>query len=229
MSKRVFSKHFPLSAPTHIDRAGLLNIIDNHRTKRQESEDFVTAATVAPRHWSSWNAELARNLFLLLPPSSGSMTLSRNPASLQIPPESLFFSDSESPHTRPKVPSRSPSFFHSCFRPCMSAAASTFKFHGDAFHLAPQTFCFRRLRFTFQLHTPTLFFFSFRHSNPRSFRRGLIHVFHPLRKLRAHFFPSHAMEDEHDSKEMVSRASDPFLIALVPPNLCNILTFSLSL
>ena len=39
---------------------------------------------------------------------------------------------------------------------------------------------------------------------------------------------SHAMEDEHDSTDMVSRAPVQCLLALDPRNLCNILALSLS-
>ena len=68
----------------------------------------------------------------------------------------------------------------------MSVAIFTFRIHGDAFHLAPQTYDFRLLRFTLRFQPPHLFFRPFCHGSPRSVRRGLFHVFHP-RRLRAHF------------------------------------------
>ena len=44
---------------TQIDRVGLSPTIDNYRSKLPESECFVTAGIVVPKHRSSWNAERA--------------------------------------------------------------------------------------------------------------------------------------------------------------------------
>ena len=43
---------FVVTLLTQIDRAGLLNISDNYRSKLPESEGFVTAAIVAQKKWS---------------------------------------------------------------------------------------------------------------------------------------------------------------------------------
>ena len=58
-----------------------------------------------------------------------------------------------------------------------------------------------------------------------SFSLPFVTVVHFLADSEPTSSISHAMEDEHDSMERVSRASDPFLIALDPPNLCSILAF----
>ena len=74
------------------------------------------------------------------------------------------------------------------------------------------------------LHPPvpaSTLFFPFCHSGPRSFRRGLIHVFHLPRRLRAHFFQI--------TRQKGVWSVRPCLIALDRPNRCNILALSLSL
>ena len=86
----------------------------------------------------------------------------------------------------------------------MSVAASTFRIHGDAFHLANQTHGFRLLRFTIRLQTPRLFFFPV--------VRAVHEASDVVSSMSFIFFEdseptssiSHAMEDEHDSKERVS-------------------------
>ena len=84
----------------------------------------------------------------------------------------------------------------------MSVAAFTFRFHGDAFHLAPQTCGFT------VVHEASA-------------------VFVKDSEQTSSIKP--AMEDEHDSKDMVSRGPVQCHIALDLPNFCNILALSLSL
>ena len=138
------------------------------------------------------------------------MILSHNPASLQIPPESLFFSDSEPPHPRLKVPSNLHSFPFLIDSLFPSLPFSPVHVCGG-FHLQDSR---RRL----SPRSTDLVASSF----SRSFGRGPKTPSTPCSI-------SHAMKDEHDSTEMVPRASVQCLVALDPPNLCNILVLSLSL
>ena len=187
IQKLVFSQHSPHSATMRIifhdclslprlqrrksfvrtllaknDRVGLLHIIDNYRRKLPDSEGFVTATIVTPKHRSSWNAErhFERDLFLLLPPGSNSMTLSRHPVSLQIPSSrtTLSFRTLNVLSLVPRCLLILPSFpflFDSLFP---SLPSLPVRVCGG--FLAPQTNGFRRQRFTFRLQTPYLFFFS---------------------------------------------------------------------
>ena len=47
---------FVITLLTQIDRVGLLIILDHYRSKLPESEGFITATVVTPKHRSSWNA-----------------------------------------------------------------------------------------------------------------------------------------------------------------------------
>ena len=81
----------------------------------------------------------------------------------------------------------------------MSVAAFTFRFRGDAFHLAPHT-----CGFTVVHEASAVFVEDSEHTSSIS----------------------PAMEDEHDSKDMVSRGLVQCLVALDLPNFCNILALT---
>ena len=165
------------------------------------------AAIVAPKHRSSWNADRAwhETYFLLLPSSSSSMILSHDPASLQIPPEQLFGLNLSTLVTT-----------------CLQWRLSHLQDSWSRLSLRSAELWLQ----VFPLH-------------PFSF--PLVTVVHEASDVVSMSFIfledseltssiSHAMEDdEHDSTDMLYRASDPCLIALDPPNLCNILALSLSL
>ena len=149
---------FVVTLLTQFDGVDHLTIIDHYRSKLPESEGFVTAAIVTPKQRPSWNADRAWHetyFFCFLPAQV-------NPASLQVLHESLFFSDSEPPHSRHQVCSHLHSLpflfdftFHPChFCPCLSVAALTFRIHGDAFHPAPRNCGFRLFRFTLRFQPP---------------------------------------------------------------------------
>ena len=174
------------------------------------------AAIVAPKHRSSWNADRAwhETYFLPLTSSSSSMILSHDPASLQIPPEQLFGLNLSTLVTTclPSVEAFTPSgFMEPPFTPLRGAVDS-------GFSASPSG---SRLRTSFSFHFVTVV-------HEASDVVSMSFIFLEDSDLTSSI--SHAMEDdEHDSTDMMYRTSDPCLVALDPPNLCNILAFSLSL
>ena len=128
------------------------------------------------------------------------MILSRNPASLQTPRESLFSSDSEPPHSRHHVsspPPPLPILIDAVFPSLLVPARGSFNLQESRKRLSPHSTGLWLQ--AFPLHPPVPA--STRSTKPQKWSLIFLEDSEPTSSI------SHAMEDEHDSTNMPSPAS----------------------